>query len=382
MALIMQVVYQVVNYTRVSSYFLYVPYIVVLALVIISGGEIELPTGYRFLLSGMALCYIVGPMLGRNINFSSYTYSALLMLFSLASIQMGQALSKDICNIKKMALIGALFLIFLVVSHLEAYNLSNIRVALGLTGVRNTTLRASFGFWHPNAAGYMFATEIILLSFTLSLEERLYKKIIEIFLIIVFCVSMLASGSRTAAVTVMVFFSIKIALKYTRAFTRARVIVLSLIFIVFSAYFITNNGLNNLIEASSGRNLAVGNVLQHLKRENKLIFGYGATRISEGGIGITIDNWYLNMLAYYGIFGLICMLGGVLLLVVNLYKIIRLIPNESVKENIISFIIMFFLYGLCENVIYVPGVTLCGVFWMVVNMLYFYVDNNYLKKSK
>lgn len=380
MALIVQTVYQIVNYTRVVSYFLYIPYIAVILLIMVSGGKIKIPSGYRYLFSGIVLCYLLGPMLGGNINYSSYTYTALVVMFSLAVIQMGKSLSSDISNIKKMAYIGALFLIYLVLTHLNAFSLSNMYDALGIGGVRNTSVRESFGFWHPNAAGYMFGTEIILLSFAMTLEDRMYKKVIECGLIIIFTLSMLASGCRTAAITIVVYFSIKFVLKNTRVFKRARPGVLLVIIIAFCFYFSSVNGFEGLLQVSSGRNMAVVNVIDYLWKSGRLLFGYGATRISEGNIGITIDNWYLNVLAYYGVCGFFFILLGVVSLLVSLYSTIRLLPDESIKENIISFIIMFFLYGLCENVIYVPGVTLCGVFWIVMNMFYFYVSNNYLEE--
>ena len=312
---------------------------------------------------GIIIVYLFLPFLFFTITYNSFKtnifYSMLNIIFLLAVVLTSAEIKK---NEYKFILIGTLisntiYLGYSIVKNFNQINLQSIQLVFN----GNRKGRAYFDFSHPNFAAMFILVEIILIYIVFF---KIYKnKKIGTFFIGFFIIPLLCTGSRTAFYSLILFVGLEIyvnIMEYVDKKIRIIVIILGsgiLLFIFSKLTFF-------LLENSSGRNIALIDNIKLLIENGKLLTGFGPVQISRLKrviIGLKVsDNWYMTQLIRYGLFGLIIMI----ICVIYFIKKSNSLFEKKDKYSINLMIVLLF-YSFAENVLFVPGVIVSWISWMI-----------------
>lgn|GEM_PF-2477920 len=226
--------------------------------------------------------------------------------------------------------------------------------------------RAVYGFGHSNTAASFIFIELILLI----LVYLLYKKKILLLPILFFIPPLVATGSRTAIIGLMIFITVYIIFRFIGKFN-VNIKLLLLAFVSILLFLsILNFNWDFLWESSSGRDVRFIYNINYLLENNLFWFGIGPinnTSISSLVPQIyTIDNWYLNNTILYGIFGTISFLVTAVWIVYKYLKHTFYVRNTQIVVWGLSFLISFLIYSFFETFLYTPGVLASIIFWIFI----------------
>jgi len=207
--------------------------------------------------------------------------------------------------------------------------------------------------------------EIVLLVFMIKLRK--FNRYISALFLLLSSLAIISSGSRTAFICTLLFllsqlgryiFS-KIGLGVTQYFVQIGIVVVLLM------YMFQSESASELVDLSSGRDVLNKTTIDYLKYNGYLYFGYAPFNFTElhNYIPIT-DCWYVVCIAQIGIVGL---LGWISIIIILTYKMIK-----SDNFNGVTLLVCLLCYGVTENVVFNPGVSLSMVFLVLI----FYSANN------
>lgn len=355
--------------SRKFSYGMYIPIIIIFILCIVKDFFKNYPRMYAYFIGFAIVAFLGCTCLSGGLSLYGFLYIILLIVFFIILPILGNILSSNKKrNLLIMAISGAFFLIPNILKEIGNISENQVKSALGITEgfVR---YRIKYGFPHANTAGFSIVSEIIILYvLSLQIENKKIKGLV-FFIAAFLFYSLLGTGSRTAILCCSFFFLVDIVQRIVNKFHRLSFFLypflcIMLLYIVFTM----NVSSDDVIANSSGRFDSMVIIINALKESNKLFFGVGEAGISSGYIEsvlqehVYIDNWYLHILASLGIIGSSILLIGIVLLIFYIFKNTE-IENRSIQ---ISLILCIFLYGITENVVFVPGVSLSVIVWTII----------------
>lgn len=369
---LLPLVHQLVNMFGVNANLMYVPLLLIL---LFNMDKLTLPVYYFPFGIAFLFTYLGCTILSGQLSLYGIAYIALLGVFYITIPIIGKRASKYYADYVLFLLFaGALFLLPQVLLNIGSVSLDQITNALNVEGDSIVRNRLTFGFMHPNTAAYMIATEILLLNAYFRMKKNWKNRIVVLGVGLLLFVGLLGTGSRTAIISVLALFAIQVGFAAINLLPKLKPLLYFLCIIIVLYLLFTTGIVGTLLNRSSGRTVALSTLYSALVRTDRLWFGTGVAGISAGNISavlgqeIIIDGWYMHMFASTGIIGLVVIFAGITSLFWHLLK------NTPVgSERNFMFAIMFFLlcYGFAENVIFVPGILLSVVCWILIFALYY-----------
>jgi hypothetical protein len=304
----------------------------------------------------IATVYIMVPLLGFNLDFEVILYGLLALLFVYVIYICGGVVAfnrKDL--LFSLLISNSVVMVFQILKNLDEINQNTIMRMFD----SNLYNRAYFGFSHPNFAAMFIVEEIILLYFCLKLSRHSSYY----WLAILTCfVPLMATGSRTAFISILFFFVSELIFKLSPILKKYTRYVYLLGFIVGFLLIINLLGAE-LVSNSSGRFDQVINNINVLSKNNKILFGLGGGSTSSissiKGINFS-DNWYITCILQYGVIGLGVMLILFLRISSKVFKVS--VGNESY----ISLLFVLAIYSIAENMLFTPGVSYSWLSWVLI----------------
>lgn len=369
---LLPIIHQVVNIAGLSGNFMYLP---LLLIVYLHCRRLIFPESYEILGAAYVVSYFFCTVLSGEITLYALQYIFLIGAFYLAIPLMGMKIGAhyEEC-IGLMVLAGAIILIPKVLPQMGNISVDQIKSAMKIEAAKSVRNRLSFGFSHPNTAAYFLATEILLLNAYIRKKSRGINRAAACAAILLFGVALLGTGSRTAAISVFVLFMIQLFLAAAKRFLKVKSNFYPLCILTGIGVLFGSGAMDSIWGNSSGRDSAAENLLASLISNHRLLFGTGVSGISSGNISkvlgekIIIDGWYMHMFATTGVVGVTVILAGIGIL---FFKLLKKIPESNEKDFVFSVMVFLLCYGFAENVVFVPGVLLSVVCWVLIMALYF-----------
>ncbi|MED4047506.1 hypothetical protein [Priestia megaterium] len=341
------------------NFLLYVPYLTINLLFILLKRKLNVNPFMQVVFILLFVTYIITPILGLTIfkydPLNNLFYISLYVIFIFSILVVVSFINKQNYQSVILALLlgNSVLLIINIIVNISDINLVNLKWVFG----EDRESRAYFGFSHPNTAGMYIFIEILLLS----LWRKYNNKIIFLFNVFLFFILVL-TGSRTAILALVLFIllelyaklKIKWNLYLSAAFTWGIVLPLLILLlkdIDFGSFF------KNI----SGRDVAAVQNIQVLLSTNNAIFGIAPVNVSnlKSINGLTYsDNWYITHTIQFGIVSL-------LLFMFNLFILFL----ESIRHRnklSINLLLLIIFYSFAENVMFVPGVLMSCIVWILI----------------
>lgn len=348
--------------------------LVILSLIIIGNVSIEVPSIVLMFSIAVLPSVFLGIYIKESIiKFVSFFFVIIGVHIFFSSLQ----------NIEEMELILKIFFIIVVLFEVQSVICVFLGVgydedggrALGVTANSNTLgIYSAISFW---ASIYLFKSNT--------------NKILKIFFVcmVLFSVYLaVASGSRSAFV--IIFFDIVI-LVFFEVKNKVVVFIVFLLFLFLLLLFL-NGKLNDLNITVLNRFAEQGTDRGDLwnygiaKWRERLIFGYGYMVSDEVNKieGLQFHNSYLSFLIDCGLWGMICMVLGIIVFV---NKIIIYIKSTMTYKSLSLFIICICIIlniGICawgESFLFAVGSTEGFSFWFLVYTILAYIKKGGITKK-
>lgn len=341
-----------------STFYYRFGYLAILLMYLIFSKNLKISKYYIETVIIISLVYIGMPIISLDLNVEAITYYGMIAIFLLVATIVSENLNKDPINSHKNLLISNSILLLLKI--IQSINqINEITIMSVFTGDRFN--RASFGFSHPNFAA-MFIVMEILMAYN-AMRKRALPKKLGIFIIICCVLPLFSTGSRSALYSLIVFFLSELLFVFLKIFKKYRKMIFVLLF-GLGIWVGYKEFATELIIKSSGRYEIILHNIQVLINNGNILFGSGGGSTSNirniDGIEFS-DNWYMTIVLNYGLFGLVIMLVGLVVIFMAIYK-----RNFSTDSFVISIMIMMIFYSFAENMLFVPGVALSWYFWCIV----------------
>lgn len=367
-ASLIPIIFQSQLFFKLPSKIIYVPYIMITFLFIFfKVYKIRISMKCVLITLNLIIAYIFMPIISFNIGFSDfsdnlfYTFLNLFMIISLSTVSYNIS-KNDYDKLLRWSLKSNSFILILaIISNINQIN----KITLSGIFLESRISRANFNLGHPNFAALFLVIEIILIYLVIFKRD---KKVIGLLWIILFCIPLLCTGSRTGIFSIIIFFIselILVSITNEKIGIKGKVLIAITLIIVIVGALYNSKILSYLIENSSGRDFSAIENIKLLIENRKILFGYGPVQISNmkyiiKGLHVS-DNWYISHLVRYGIISL-CLI--MISIIVILQKCMKKIDSNN--TYIISLIIMILFYSGAENVLFVPGVCLSWITWIIL----------------
>lgn len=317
---------------------------------------------------------IIGmPIITFNINSTYFINSLLYSLLYLNFIIFIILLSNYMVNgmyfkvIKCFCIGNSVILIINIASNLV--NISFENLFINIFGIFNDIkIVESFGYKHPNLAAIYILIQILLIYLYFN-NRKLTVKISIFILTIIICliICLILTGSRTAIICLAIFIIFKsIYMIFNKIDKRLQITIITLVISIAGIILFNFNFDNlNFVESINIRIKSIKDIINYIRYNGNIFIGIGPSSVSQIalytlGIGAP-DNGFIVILIQYGIVGLVSILGCIL----YLFKF-----NKNNLNNINMTICLLF-YSLTENVLFVPGVLISLIVWILI-----ITDNN------
>ncbi|MCR5742968.1 MAG: hypothetical protein K6F92_04455 [Lachnospiraceae bacterium] len=369
----MPAIYELATIGVLPNNVMYVPLIIMLIYeYIIKGKRPQITKKYLLFGALMALAYIFSSLLSFELMVNDVMYVILIfaMFFSLPVF--GDIMSKNIlCATRLLYLGNAVVLYPLLCMNVSKISFAQILNSLAVDGMSRFG-RNYFGFYHPNTAALMIVTQIVLSVILVSKSRKLMEKIVVSIIILPMIICLLSAGSRTAVIAVFLLFFLLFIFKSLKFTPHFRFITYLVIVCAAVIVAINTDVVNMLIYNSSGRFYSTQLIVKEMNNQGRLLFGIGVHQISSGSISrilggiFIVDNWYVYMFVSTGIIGFVSIVFG---LVYYFRVIIKDTPVSQNRFLIRALIACLLVYGLAENVVFVPGVLYSIITWILLEGL-------------
>ncbi|MEA3573930.1 hypothetical protein [Peribacillus frigoritolerans] len=354
---------QLFNTISKLSYIQYTPYICIIIIFLFSKERFNINNKLKGVFILFVGIYTISPILGLTLfKYNSVKNLSYIMLFLIFILSLSIIVSfinmNNYKTVLQIILIGnSILLIYNLLLNLNEINMENFKWLI--SGERES--RANLGFLHPNTAGMFLFIEIILLYYIYKLKIGFaYIWIPSIFILLIF---LLATGSRTALLSTILFFILNL---YSKVMSKINVkLQLSVFFGVILPVLtlsLLNFNFNDFVDSASGRGTALAQNLNVLNQHNSFFFGIAPVNVSDLKIliiGLTFsDNWYITHLIQFGFIGMVLFITNILIVIIN-----------AVKQNnhiILTLLMVLLFYSAAENVMFIPGVLVSWVVWILI----------------
>lgn len=302
----------------------------------------------------------------RNLMFIGL-YINTMLLFILISVY-----SKTYkIEVLKAFLTGNTFIlgvgILFEINKISISLLVNNCISLFNDGIRE---RLYFGFNHPNLAAIYILCEVILINIIYGKNKN-----IKFITNTIGYILLITTASRTAVFALTIYIIMKIFIKFIfsiNKYLRGMVISTVIIsFIIFGAYNNGNNSVTNKIESLEVRSDDIKTSINYLIENDIILLGIGPvshTKICVFDSQLKApDNGYISFIIQFGILGF----SFVMLTIGSI--VIKCIKNRD--YNTLSIIGMFLFYSLSEATLFVPGVFITLLIWIIMIVSCIKVDS-------
>jgi|GEM_PF-1737095 len=354
---------QLVNMNGNFPYIQYMPYILMIIAFIYARAPIDISSEGKVILFIFVGVYTISPIVGQTIyKYDPVKNLIYIFLFLIFILSLSAAVSyiqyDNYRTVLTMILIGnSLLLVYNLLTHLNQINIENYNWIL--TGDRDS--RARFGFMHPNTAGMFLFLEIMLIHYLQRLgygNRSVWGAAIGVLLLFLF-----ATGSRTAVISTILFFVFH---WYAAAVSRIdRKLQLSIFFGVIVPgiiLYLYRFNIADFFDEASGRSSNLVQNINVLVQHNAVVFGIAPINVSDLKVlidGLTFsDNWYVTHLIQFGLIGMA-------LFIFNVFMIM-IVSIRQGKLSIITLLIILLFYSGAENVMFIPGVLISWVMWIMI----------------
>lgn len=354
---LMPAVLQITSITTVSFYrlgFMLIPIIYFIIVKVMQKDYTINKEVWKFMIA-VTLSYLIIPLCSLKANINGIMYYVLLICFVIVVYIGGTAIYNNANKaLKYMFIFSTSVLSYQILTNLKEINSKTIM------GVINGSrlYRAKFGYGNPNSAAMMIVFEIILIYACIRISK--YKKCM--FLInILLLIPLMATGSRTGVLSVFIFFGLELLFSICKNYKNKNKLFF-IIFFVLSAFCIYKFG-TDIIQNSSGRDKYIIENLKTLVKNKTLLFGIGGasiTNINESGDFLVCDNWYVTTIITSGL------VGGIIILSYMISVFYKIFKNNFKTTITKSIIIMMCIYGMTENVLFIPGMVLSCLLWTCI----------------
>lgn len=358
---------------RINNIFLYVMFALVLFL---SYPTLKMPIFYEKFGVCIIFSYLLCTLLSGNIDMESLKYIALIIIFYLSLPHLGRYIAEDYKkNIRYMYYFGCTIIMFTIVRHIQEINIENISSALNIIELSTGRVRATFGFTHANTAGFNIVSMMILGAWNMKINQPSKKEhIINIAVNMFFLLALLCTGSRTGLIVIIYFYFHIFFNTVLKVLKRFAYIFMLLVGVASLYLVIGTNIISATVENSSGRDILIKNLLQAMIEQNKVLIGIGVSPISSGGISealgmsLSFDSWYFYILASCGLIGSIVLFSGIVYVFFNMYRNTVASLRTISSASMVSLLI----YGIAENLVFVPGIFISVLIWILIISAYYY----------
>ncbi|MGN0601580.1 MAG: hypothetical protein ACI4I7_02585 [Oscillospiraceae bacterium] len=359
---------------------IYMIYIMIIVVSLPNSYKLPINKTSKIIYTCVILSMFVVPIFAFNIDsFSSVIYALLLIVFLFVADYSGQILYRDFHRVINMwVYLGLIIVDILVITHIDEINKNTIFGVFYSSNLNSIRYRASFGFLHPNFASIAITTFLFCIYLKFKWAEDNREKIFSFILLIVHIIPLLCTGSRTAAISIVVFLSMEVILKFYNNIysekSKSIIIIFILLLILISATSISSKSTmsaEDFSDLTSGRYGTIMDNLKILSDQGKIWFGNTVSSVSNANSSLaligatTSDNWYYLQIARFGIVGTAIFMLCIVAIFINQLKSFGAKKIDSVS---LSSMISLLVYGFGENVVYNQGVSLCAVVWIVLFM--------------
>ncbi len=343
---------------------IYIPYIlIIITSLFYKKNNLKNTKNYNLvsiILTVITLSFIISPIVSFNIfkydPIKNIMYIMLFLIFILTIFIVSINFINNYNDFLKFSLIGnSIILIYNLIFNIKELNYINFQTIL----TENRGDRASFGFVHPNIAAMFIIIEMILIYLFFIKEKK--KCFIPYINISILCIFLIATGSRTANIVVVIFSIFSI---YNKLIKRLNVyirLIMFLIMISIALILLTYKfDLNSILQNSSGRDIAFSINIVSIKTYGNILTGISPQSIENLSKYIFLDyadNWYLVQLIQFGFIGLIIFFISIIFMIYIFIK-----NNNKVCLNLL---ICLLIYSFAERVLFVPGVLLSFIIWCI-----------------
>lgn len=306
--------------------------------------------------------YRLNPIfLNRNISVIGLYLVFIMMLVLLGNYVTDK--NKYYMVIKSLMIGNGIPLIISFIINIDIFSITNLANNLNSILFNTGRVRFDFGYNHPNTAAIYIICQILLT--TIYFYEKNNNKMIYISNM-VFILALILTGSRTPILAIFIYILSRFIILLISKFRgKAKVsIILSIIIIFILSNNIYREVINNTysIDSMIIRNSEVFHNIKQLIVGNYIMFGIGPvshTGINDFGQGLlSVDNGYISILTQFGISGLVLILG------VIIYTVIRCLNRD--RLILIPLIIAFLFYCTTESTLFVTGVLLTMIMWLLI----------------
>lgn len=318
----------------------------------------------------LILSYTISPIVGLTIfKYAPLENIIYIILFILFIINLGiyskiiDSNSKYKYFLKIILLGNSIVLIPKLITNMDQLQMIDFSTIL----TADRSIRANFELSHPNTASMYILIEMLLIYLIYVRNNKV--NIFSIVSIIILLPFLIATGSRTANISMVLFIVLEIYSKFISSFSKYVRVMISIVFItIVFLVIIYKFDFSNLLNNMSGRDRSFINNINAIEVYGNYIFGISPTSINtlnEICMLDFADNWYIVQFIQFG--GI-----GILLFFITLFIFIyKFIQNRDYLS--INLLIVILIYSSAERVLFVPGVTLS---WIVFTLLFIHIKNN------
>lgn len=327
--------------------------------------EIKFSNGAGFIFICMILSYILSPIIGLTLfkydPISNIMYISLFIIFILALIILHTTINTEqryYYTLKSLLCGNSIVLIFNLLKNIT--DISDINFSTILTSDRE--VRAIYGFSHPNTVSMFLLVEMLLIYLILKKYKREKYRIVSSISIFTLLIFLISTGSRTAILVVCLFILLSILDKLKEKLAIKLKICLNIvIMVVIMLFLLYKFDLNVFLANSSGRDTAIIQNISSVIKYGTILYGIAPVNISilnePCNLGFT-DNWFIVQLIQFGLIGIIFMI----FCIGKMFKIY----NKNKNYTCMNLLISILFYGFAERVVFVPGVLLSVIIWIIL----------------
>lgn len=365
-----------------SNNITYLLYILIIFLDVIRNKKLIFIKETSWLMIAVIMSMFVIPLIIGHINTMSSLAYVLLMIvyvYVINIVARRLSLDKDKKILKGWAFLGFITILPFIISNTNEINASTIRNILSSSTSRT---RAYFGMIHPNTAA------IILVSLIMSIYTILKKKLlsstflksVSLIVLLILFILLICTGSRTGIYSISIFFIMEIALSLIgRVKSPKKKTMIYFLLAILISICASRVSFESIVADTSNRDIRVSSSLQKLKEQNILIFGAGASSISEMKENFSMygikgeDNWYYTEIARFGIVGLIILLCSIFATMITAWRASRASCDFTLC---FSLMILTLIYGLAENSVLIQSLPISIIAWSLIYLAIYEYNQN------
>lgn len=349
------------------GYLIYVPYIMIIVVANLyrkkEDSTISNNSLIQIVVVLLLFSYTISPVLGltifkytplENIIYIALFYIFIIFLFNIYKIIDSKEKYNEL--LKYITIGNSLILIINLTLNINEIQYIDFNTIL----TNERAIRASFGINHPNTTAMYILIEMLLIYLFIIKEKK--KKKIGFIIILILSVFLIATGSRTANICLIIFILLEVYSNITKRLNKyIRVNIFLVMLSIGILFLVYKSDFSSLLNSMSGRDRAFINNLYAIKEYGNILVGIAPTSIMVLNNQCMLDfadNWYIVQMIQFGILGIIPIFVTIIILLTRFMKY-----RNTMMVNLI---LVMLVYSTAERVLFVPGVNLSVILWILI----------------